>query len=140
MRKNLIIIPLAFCQEVWYNIITKSPEREELSDGKGQIGRIAAMGVFSPCLCSGKGVLFMEEKRLAVLSIMAQDRVMAEKINTYLSEYGEFIVGRMGIPYRERGVFVLCIVLDAPASAINALTGKIGSLAGVSAKTLFGKI
>ena len=82
----------------------------------------------------------MEEKRLAVLSIMAQDRVMAEKINTYLSEYGEFIVGRMGIPYRERGVFVLCVVLDAPASSINALTGKIGSLEGVTAKTLFGKI
>ena len=82
----------------------------------------------------------MEEKRLAVLSVMAQNRMMAEKINAYLSEYGEFIVGRMGIPYRERGVFVLCIVLDAPMSAINALTGKIGSLEGVSAKTLFGKI
>ena len=82
----------------------------------------------------------MEEKRLAVLSVMAQNRGMAEKINAYLSEYGEFIVGRMGIPYRERGVFVMCIVLDAPMPAINALTGKIGSLEGVSAKTLFGKI
>ena len=82
----------------------------------------------------------MEEKRLAVLSIMAQNRTMAEQINAYLSEFGEFIVGRMGIPYRERGVFVMCIVLDAPMTAINALTGKIGSLSGVSAKTLFGKI
>lgn len=82
----------------------------------------------------------MEEKRLAVLSVMAEDRAMAEKINTFLSEYGEFVVGRMGIPYRERGVFVMCIVLDAPAGAINALTGKIGSLNGVTAKTLFGKI
>ena len=71
---------------------------------------------------------------------MAQNRTMAEKINGYLSEYGECVVGRMGIPYRERGVFVMCVVLDAPASAINALTGKIGSLEGVSAKTLFGKI
>ena len=81
----------------------------------------------------------MEEKRLAVLSVMAQNRTMAEKINGYLSEYGECVVGRMGIPYRERGVFVMCVVLDAPASAINALTGQIGSLEGVSAKTLFGK-
>ncbi len=82
----------------------------------------------------------MEEKRLAVLSVMAEDRAKAEKINAYLAEYGEFVVGRMGIPYRERGVFVMCVVLDAPSSAINALTGKIGSLDGVSAKTLFGKI
>ena len=81
----------------------------------------------------------MEEKRLAVLSVMAQNRTMAEKINGYLSEYGECVVGRMGIPYRERGVYVMCIVLDAGQSAINALTGKIGALEGVSAKTLFGK-
>ena len=71
---------------------------------------------------------------------MAENRSMAEKINTYLSEYGECVVGRMGIPYRERGVFVMCIVLDAPATQINALTGKIGALEGVTAKTLFGKI
>ena len=82
----------------------------------------------------------MEEKRLAVLSVMAENRRVAEKINGYLSEYGECIVGRMGIPYRERGVFVMCIVLDAPAAQINARTGKIGSLEGVTAKTLFGKI
>ena len=82
----------------------------------------------------------MDEKRLAVLSVMAENRTMAERINAYLTEYGECVVGRMGIPYRERGVFVMCIVLDAPAAEINALTGKIGSLEGVSAKTLFGKI
>ena len=82
----------------------------------------------------------MEDKRLAVLSVMAERREMAEKINAYLSEYGEFVVGRMGIPDRERGVFVLCVVLDAPAAVINALTGKIGALGGVTAKTLFGKI
>ena len=82
----------------------------------------------------------MEEKRLAVLSVMAQNRAMAEQINAYLSEYGECVVGRMGIPYHARGVFVICVVLDAPASAINALTGKIGALEGVTAKTLFGKI
>lgn len=79
----------------------------------------------------------MEEKRLCVLSILVEDRKEAEKINGYLSEYGEYIVGRMGIPYRERGVSVLCVVLDAPSAAINALTGKIGKLDGVTAKALF---
>ena len=82
----------------------------------------------------------MEEKRLAVLSVMAEERIKAEKINAYLSEYGECIVGRMGIPYRERGVFVMCVVLDAPAALINALTGKIGSLEGVTAKKIKRKI
>lgn len=79
----------------------------------------------------------MEETRLCVLSVLVEDRKEAEKINGYLSEYGEYIVGRMGIPYRERGVSVLCVVLDAPSAAINALTGKIGRLEGVTAKALF---
>ena len=121
-------------------MLLSSPEREEKSDGKGQIGVSPLWASFPLASVSGKGVLFMEEKRLAVLSVMAQNRTMAEQINAYLSEFGEFIVGRMGIPYRERSVFIMCIVLDAPMTAINALTGKIGSLSGVSAKTLFGKI
>lgn len=79
----------------------------------------------------------MEEKRLCVLSVLVEDRKEAEKINGYLSEYGEYIVGRMGIPYRERGVSILCVVLDAPSAAVNALTGKIGRLEGVTAKALF---
>ena len=79
----------------------------------------------------------MEEKRIAVLSVIVKDRAAAEQLNSYLSAFGEHIVGRMGIPYREKNVSVLCVVLDAPASAINALTGKIGQLEGVSAKTLF---
>lgn len=82
----------------------------------------------------------MEEKRIAILSVIVENRSEAEKLNGYLSEYGEYIVGRMGIPYREKGVSVLAVVLDAPLSVANALTGKIGKLNGVSAKTLFGKI
>ena len=82
----------------------------------------------------------MEEKRLAVLSVIVRDRTVTERLNACLSEYGEYVVGRMGIPHREKGVSVLSIVLDAPASALNALTGKIGMLPGVSAKALFSKI
>ncbi len=79
----------------------------------------------------------MEEKRIAVLSVIVEQRESAPALNAYLSEYGEYVVGRMGIPYREKGVSVLCVVLDAPPAAINALTGKIGQLAGVAAKTMF---
>lgn len=81
----------------------------------------------------------MEEKRIAVLTVVVENREAAEKLNAYLSEYGDFIVGRMGIPYREKKVSVLCVVLDASVSAVNALTGKIGRLSGVSAKTIFSK-
>ncbi len=79
----------------------------------------------------------MEEKRIAILSVIVERRDQAEKLNAYLSEYGEYIIGRMGIPYREKHVSVLSVVLDAPTSAVNALTGKIGQLEGVTAKTLF---
>ncbi len=78
----------------------------------------------------------MEEKRIAVLSIIVEKREQAEKLNAYLSEYGEYIIGRMGIPYREKKVSVVSVVLDAPVSVLNALTGKIGQLDGVSAKAM----
>lgn len=78
-----------------------------------------------------------EESRIAVLSVIVEKREQAEKLNAYLSEYGEYILGRMGIPYREKRLSVVSVVLDAPASAVNALTGKIGRLDGVTAKTLF---
>ena len=82
----------------------------------------------------------MEENRLAVLSVILESREEAPRLNALLSEYGEYAVGRMGIPYQKKGVSVVCMVLDAPASVLNALTGKIGQLRGVTAKTLFSKI
>ena len=82
----------------------------------------------------------MEERRIAILSVLVENRGETEKLNAYLSEYGEYIVGRMGIPYREKHVSVPSVVLDAPVSVTNALTGKIGKLSGISAKTLFSKI
>lgn len=82
----------------------------------------------------------MSEKRLAIISIIVENRERSAEINSLLSEYGEFIVGRMGIPYREKAVSVLSVVVDAPAEIINTLTGKIGMLKGVTAKTLMSKI
>ena len=93
----------------------------------------------SPFALAAKGDFFMEEKRIAVLSVILEKREEAAKLNALLSEYGEYIVGRMGIPYHEKEVSVICVVMDAPAGAINALPGKIGQLDGVTAKTLFSK-
>lgn len=81
-----------------------------------------------------------QEKRIAVVSILVADRSVSEQINALLSAYGDWIIGRMGIPYREKKVSVLSVVLDAPVETTNALTGKLGKMQGVSVKALFGKI
>lgn len=80
----------------------------------------------------------INEKRIAVLSIIFESRAETPKLNALL-EFGEYIVGRMGIPYREKEISVVCVIMDAEPAIINALTGKIGQLAGVNAKTLFSK-
>lgn len=82
----------------------------------------------------------MSQKRLAVISLIIEHRDVSSKINAVLSEYGEYIIARMGVPYKERGVSVICVIVDAPNEIINTITGRIGMLDGVSAKTLMSKI
>ena len=77
------------------------------------------------------------ETRVAVMSVIVEDMESAEKLNSILHEYGEFIIGRMGIPYRKRGVSIISIALDAPQNTISALSGKVGRLPGVSVKTAY---
>ncbi len=75
------------------------------------------------------------ETRVAVMSIIVENPESVERLNSILHEYGEFIIGRMGIPYREREVNVISIALDAPQDVISALSGRIGKLPGISSKT-----
>ena len=82
----------------------------------------------------------LKENRIAVVSILVSDRGASEEINALLSAYGEWIIGRMGIPYREKNVSILSVVMDAPVETVNTLTGKIGKMKGVSVKALFGKM
>ena len=77
------------------------------------------------------------ETRVAVMSIIVENPDSAEQINAVLHDYGEYIIGRMGIPYRKRGINIISISLDAPQDTISALSGKIGKLNGVSVKTAF---
>lgn len=80
------------------------------------------------------------ETRVAVMSIIVEETQMAERINAILHEYGEYIIGRMGIPYRKRKVNIISIALDAPQNTIAALSGKIGALQGVSVKTAYSNV
>lgn len=77
------------------------------------------------------------ETRIAVMSIIVEKNDTVEKLNSILQEYGDHIIGRMGIPYRKRGVNIISIALDAPQDTISALSGKVGRLAGISVKTAF---
>ena len=77
------------------------------------------------------------ETRVAVMSIIVESGDSVEKINALLHDNGEYIIGRMGIPYRKRGISIISIALDAPQNAIAALAGKIGGLPGVSVKTAY---
>ena len=80
------------------------------------------------------------ETRVAVMSIIVENGDMVEKLNSLLHEYGEYIIGRMGIPYRKRKVNIIAIALDAPQNTISALSGKIGSLQGISVKTAYSSV
>ena len=80
------------------------------------------------------------ETRVAVMSIIVENGEMVEKLNGILHAYGEYIIGRMGIPYRKRGVSIIAIALDAPQNTISALSGKIGSLSGISVKTAYSSV
>lgn len=80
------------------------------------------------------------ETRVAVMSIIVEDPGAVERINGYLHEYGDYIIGRMGIPYRKRKISIISIALDAPQNTISSLAGKIGSLPGVSVKTAYSSV
>ncbi|MGN0352643.1 MAG: TM1266 family iron-only hydrogenase system putative regulator [Roseburia sp.] len=80
------------------------------------------------------------ETRIALIGIIVENQDSIEQLNHLLHEYGAYIVGRMGIPYRERGVNIISVAIDAPQDTINTLSGKIGRLDGISAKTVYSNI
>ena len=77
------------------------------------------------------------DTRVAVISIIVENPEAIETLNHLLHEAGQYIIGRMGIPYKPKGVSVICLAVDAPMDIINGLTGKIGRLPGVSAKAAY---
>ena len=80
------------------------------------------------------------EKRVAVMGIIVENREVVQEVNNILHEYAEFIIVRMGIPYREKKISIISIAIDAPQDAISALSGKIGKLPGISVKTAYSNV
>lgn len=80
------------------------------------------------------------ETRVAIMSIIVENGDMVEKLNAILHEHGQWIIGRMGLPYRKRNVSIIAIALEAPQNTISALAGKVGSLPGISVKTAYSSV
>ena len=78
--------------------------------------------------------------RVGVISIIVENGDSVENLNSILHTYGEYIIGRMGIPYREKNINVISVAIDAPQDVISTLSGKIGNLKGISAKTVLSNV
>ncbi len=79
------------------------------------------------------------ETRIALIGIIVEDTNVVENVNEILHNYGSYIIGRMGIPYREKQVNIISIVIDAPNDVISSLSGKLGMIKGISVKTVYSK-
>lgn len=80
------------------------------------------------------------DTRIALIGIIVEDTKCAEQVNELLHEYGTYIIGRMGLPYRERDLNIISIVLDAKEDIINSLSGKLGMIRGVKVKSMLSKL
>lgn len=80
------------------------------------------------------------ETRIALIAVIVENKDSVEELNTILHQYGDYIIGRMGLPYRKRSVSILSVAVDAPQDVISSLSGKIGKLSGVSVKTAYSNV
>lgn len=80
------------------------------------------------------------ENRVAVISIIVENENAVDELNALLHKYGQFIIGRLGIPYRAKGVNIICVAIDAPGDSINALTGALGRIEGINAKATYSNV
>ncbi len=78
--------------------------------------------------------------RVALIAVIVENPGSVEALNRLLHEYSPYIIGRMGIPYRERGINIVSVAIDAPGDTISALTGRIGNLDGISVKTAYAPV
>lgn len=90
------------------------------------------------------GVFFLQwrnmDTRVAIIGIIVEEPSSVEKLNAILHDYGQVIIGRMGLPYKEKNISIISIAVDAPNDVISALSGKLGRLPGVSAKAVYSKL
>lgn len=79
------------------------------------------------------------ETRVAIISIIVENTGSVDRINDLLHDFGQYIIGRMGVPYREKGINIISVAIDAPTDKVNALTGALGRIEGVTSKATYSK-
>ena len=141
--------PLAFLAGGWYNKPTTAaltPKTGFEAEGRPEQELSRGLPGLFAAPFSGRGVFLFQlcrrefspvETRIAVIGIVVESEDSVEPLNEILHEYREYIIGRMGIPYRQKGLNIISIAVDAPQDAISALSGKVGKLPGVSSKTAY---
>ena len=82
----------------------------------------------------------MMETRVAIIGIIVEEFSAVDKLNSVLHGYAQYIIGRMGLPYKPKNIHIISLAVDAPQSVISALSGKLGQIAGVSAKATYSKV
>ena len=82
----------------------------------------------------------MQDTRVAMIGSIVEDYASADALNEILHQYGKYIIGRMGIPYRAKNINIISVAVDAPSDVISALSGKLGMLPGVSSKAVYSKV
>ena len=82
----------------------------------------------------------MNDSRVALIGIIVEDSESVGRLNELLHEYGQFIIGRMGIPHKGKGINIISVALDAPQDVISALSGKLGMLKGINSKVIYDKV
>ena len=80
------------------------------------------------------------ENRVAIIGIIVEDQTSVESLNSLLHDYGQYIIGRMGVPYHKKNISIISIAIDAPQDLISALSGKVGRLPGISTKTAYSHV
>ena len=80
------------------------------------------------------------DSRVAVISIIVEKESAVNDLNALLHQYGQYIIGRLGIPYRAKNVNIICVAIDAPNDSINALTGALGRIDGINAKATYSQV
>lgn len=115
-----------------------APDGKERQNDKSFFGESARFA--ASLSVRAEGEFFMEGNRIAQIGIIIEDAEATARVNEILHEFAGAVIGRMGLPYRERGIAVISIVADAPEPVINALAGKLGSVRGISARTLYAKV
>lgn len=79
------------------------------------------------------------ETRIALIGVIVEETDSVERLNSILHEYGQYIIGRMGIPFREKNLNIISVVVNAEADTISSLAGKLGMIKGISVKTVYSK-